>query len=73
MAPSIQYQSTVSGRLYQHFMFHSTYEGHVMPFVEVIMMGKSGALCKEVFQKPIEAVWTLAIYFVQNAKYTLCP
>ena len=37
-------------------MFHYNYEDHVMPFFEVIMMGKSGALYKAVFQKPINAV-----------------
>ena len=52
-------------------MFHYNYEDHVMPFFEVIMMGKSGALYKAVFQNQLMQCGHVAIYFVQNVPYDL--
>ena len=43
--------STATGRFYQILMLRAKYEGHVMPFIKVIMTGKSGALYKAVFKK----------------------
>ena len=43
--------STATGHFYQILMFQAKFDGHVMPFIKVVMTGKSGALYKAVFKR----------------------